>query len=91
MGWEGGGWNALAVPGFYYRGGQLNGRDIPSRVPTGPANACWFLVQMPEAKSSCYSFNICYILSSCMESMDNITFILVVMQNHCTMFYFSRL
>ena len=43
---------ALAEPGFYYRGGQLNGRDTPSRVPTGPANACWFLVQMPEAKSS---------------------------------------
>ena len=41
----------LAEPGFYYRGGQLNGRDTPSRVPTEPANACWFLGQMPEAKS----------------------------------------
>ena len=26
--------------------------------------------------------NICYILSSCMESMDNITSILVLMQTH---------
>ena len=52
QGGGGGGAPPLAEPGFYYRGGQLNGRDTPSRVPTGPANACWFLVQMPEAKNS---------------------------------------
>ena len=43
-------------------GGQLNGRNTPFRVPTGPANACWFLVQMPEAKKALPSFNILNVL-----------------------------
>ena len=32
-----------------------------------------------QKRKALASFNICYILSSCMESMDNITSILVLM------------
>ena len=65
---------------FIIGGANLTGGTLPSESRRDQLTRVGFWCRCQKRKALA-SFNICYILSSCMESMDNITSILVLMQN----------